>query len=289
MNCPNCNKDISSESKFCPWCGKEVTSPPPDKKWIKPTKCKKCGADVPAGERICPSCGQKKNIVPGCIILIILVFLLGAMINSCSHSSSPSAKKPASTTQESKPQQPKIVTDIQNASHITAEQAQGVVEVLNKCGITEIKDMSAAETLDNAEQAGEKAYRLTSQNSAKNIILNIAPNGSVYTVRYAGRYLYQNGNALATINDFILSSGEQANLTVFSKRLVEKTLKAPKSADFPWPDEWHWSKTPDEIVVQSYVDAQNSFGAQIRAQFEIIYDTKTQNVKSFIFEGKKLI
>jgi hypothetical protein len=52
-----------------------------------------------------------------------------------------------------------------------------------------------------------------------------------------------------------------------AKNYIEANLKAPSTADFPWFD-WQVKKTGEnEYLVKSYVDAQNSFGAQIRTNF----------------------
>lgn len=50
--------------------------------------------------------------------------------------------------------------------------------------------------------------------------------------------------------------------------LVKQQLKSPKSADFPWLNsEWKYTPIVDGYKVESYVDAENSFGAQIRGYF----------------------
>ncbi|WP_035121250.1 hypothetical protein [Corynebacterium freneyi] len=50
--------------------------------------------------------------------------------------------------------------------------------------------------------------------------------------------------------------------------LVEQRLKAPKTADFPWLDgEWKYTPVDGGYKVESYVDAENSFGAQVRSHF----------------------
>lgn len=178
---------------------------------------------------------------------------------------------------------------ISKTMNLDAEKANNIESVLKQCGIKEIKEITRDEALDNFENANEKAYRLKIQNNIKNVMVYVGPAGSVYTIRFADKYLYQNNAMLLSVSDFILSTDEEIKLTTASKELVKKTLKSPKSADFPWPDEWYWAKEPGKITVQSYVDAQNSFGAQIRAQFEIVFDTKTNKITSYIFEGKKLI
>lgn len=61
------------------------------------------------------------------------------------------------------------------------------------------------------------------------------------------------------------------DLWVFCKILVKDQLKSPSTADFPWAD-FNIVATPDEIVVNSYVDAENSFGAKIRNHLKCYID-----------------
>lgn len=62
-------------------------------------------------------------------------------------------------------------------------------------------------------------------------------------------------------------------------------LKAPASADFPSYDEHAMSHSGSLWVVKSYVDAQNSFGAQIRTRYECTAsfhaDDSTYDIESF--------
>jgi hypothetical protein len=69
-----------------------------------------------------------------------------------------------------------------------------------------------------------------------------------------------------------------------AKEIVKSSLKSPKSADFPsivWsPDEIAMQRNGDMVAVQSYVDAQNSFGAEIRSKFLVefqVIDIDTYN------------
>ncbi len=49
--CPNCQKDISGNAKFCPECGSVL--------WEKvvPNFCARCGAKIDASMKCCPQCG----------------------------------------------------------------------------------------------------------------------------------------------------------------------------------------------------------------------------------------
>jgi len=65
------------------------------------------------------------------------------------------------------------------------------------------------------------------------------------------------------------SNGPTAEMAYFmSQVFVEKRLKAPSTADFPRYQENMVNKTvKDTYVVSSYVDAENSFGAQMRTHY----------------------
>lgn len=62
MNCKNCNRPLSDESRFCPECGCAVEQEKP--------KCQNCQADLRPGAAYCAVCGWKvpgvspRNIVP---------------------------------------------------------------------------------------------------------------------------------------------------------------------------------------------------------------------------------
>lgn len=84
-----------------------------------------------------------------------------------------------------------------------------------------------------------------------------------------------------------LSTQEQASYKVTTQNGVESILKSPKSADFPWLD-WSYGKNPWYVAVQSYVDAQNSFGAEIRSDFTFIFNAATGTLVYAIFDGEEV-
>lgn len=52
-----------------------------------------------------------------------------------------------------------------------------------------------------------------------------------------------------------------------SRRFVEQYLKAPSTAKFPNSYDVEVTQSGDKYIINSYVDAQNSFGAQIRSTY----------------------
>ena len=50
IRCPECKKDISADSKFCPECGADLAAT---------VKCPKCSKELPKSSKFCPDCGSK--------------------------------------------------------------------------------------------------------------------------------------------------------------------------------------------------------------------------------------
>ena len=49
MKCPNCNKEVTDDTKFCPECGCKLAK----------NVCPKCGNEIEANTKFCPECGEK--------------------------------------------------------------------------------------------------------------------------------------------------------------------------------------------------------------------------------------
>lgn len=54
----------------------------------------------------------------------------------------------------------------------------------------------------------------------------------------------------------------------YSKELVKDQLKSPSSADFPFYDKSFVKEYNGKYTVKAYVDAENSFGATVRVDYE---------------------
>ena len=50
-----------------------------------------------------------------------------------------------------------------------------------------------------------------------------------------------------------------------------------------------FKKEKNILTVQGYVDAQNSFGAELRSKFQFIIDSDTNTITSYIFDGQEMI
>lgn len=63
-----------------------------------------------------------------------------------------------------------------------------------------------------------------------------------------------------------------------SQSLITRFLKAPATAKFAPYSAWNSIVYSDGVIVSSYVDSQNSFGAMLRSYFKVYFVLKTSNV-----------
>lgn len=59
---------------------------------------------------------------------------------------------------------------------------------------------------------------------------------------------------------------------------VKLMLKAPSTADFPSISKFRYGVVKKQLLVQSYVDSQNGFGAQIRTKFICYFDLREDDI-----------
>lgn len=84
-----------------------------------------------------------------------------------------------------------------------------------------------------------------------------------------------------------MSISDKSDYQYWTQETVKQLLKAPKSADFPSiTNGWSFGRNQHYVAVQSYVDAQNSFGAEIRSEFTFIYFADTSTIAYAVFDGE---
>lgn len=169
------------------------------------------------------------------------------------------------------------------SKEISAKQSQQAFEVFKKIGVAEIYEVKADATLNDDNIKG---FRVKT-NVAQNVIAYFKE-GNIERIRFNGMDLYKNEKILASIKDFVMDLNEQTDYQLRCENGVKSILKAPGTAEFPSITEWRFVKTPEKIVVISYVDAQNSFGAKLRNHFKVTFSGDGSKILSFVFNGKEL-
>lgn len=171
---------------------------------------------------------------------------------------------------------------------ITPKQNEEIEGVLKQCGIENIIEIKHDAVLDDAHKAGDTGYRITCEKAA-DIKLCLTPSKKVCRIVYSGKQLYKKEKVIATLDDFILSSEELAKYQTICINVVTEVLRSPSTAKFAKYSDWGFSKGKKKIIIQSYVDSQNAFGAVIRSKFQITIKRKDDSISSFIFDGEELL
>jgi hypothetical protein len=93
----------------------------------------------------------------------------------------------------------------------------------------------------------------------------------------------------ATKDPNSLDSSEVGTFISLAQIYVKRSLKAPSTAEFPslfWNlDEYRMGKNNNVVTVQSWVDAENSFGAKIRSNFTAQFDYNSQELLYLEIDG----
>lgn len=96
-------------------------------------------------------------------------------------------------------------------------------------------------------------------------------------------------SATATPDPNRLDVTEIGTFEYLSQEAVKSALSAPSTAQFPSAvfaqDQWHLRKHNNVVTVQSWVDAQNNGGAQVRVKFGAQFDYGTQELLYLELDG----
>ena len=174
---------------------------------------------------------------------------------------------------------------VEEAVGCSQEEAESIEDVLKKCDITDYQDVKADEGLNGAWKKNDKGFRIEIQDGME-VLMWLNKNNKVIILKYDENMLYKKGTVKAKLTDYVLSSEEVNQWEVECQSQVKAMLKSPSSAKFGG---WKYGKNKKQIIVQGYVDAENSFGAEIRSQFQFKINRKTEAITSFIFDGQELM
>lgn len=174
---------------------------------------------------------------------------------------------------------------VEEAVGCSQEEAESIEDVLNKCDITDYQDVKADEGLNGAWKKNDKGFRIEIQDGME-VLMWLNKNNKVIILKYDENMLYKKGKVKAKLTDYVLSSEEVTQWEVECQSQVKAMLKSPSSAKFGG---WKYGKNKKQIIVQGYVEAENSFGAEIRSQFQFKINRKTEAITSFIFDGQELM
>jgi hypothetical protein len=256
--CSNCGNKINRDVKFCDKCGQKQDNELSNNGYV--------ARNINTYNTAKP---KKKK---GCLISILLAICIPALVVALYMPES--AKVPEN------------IGVIMNQTGSNKDKSTQINSTLEQCGIKNIKEVTHDSVLDGAYGASEKGYRIKTD-SINNIILYLREDNTVLSIKYADNILYDNNQVVSKLSDFTFTLSEESNLQINSQKMVKNSLKAPSTADFPNINEWKFQKDKEKIIIQSYVDSQNSFGAILRSEFQITLNPDGETVTSLIIDGKE--
>lgn len=259
MFCLGCGNELKGEAKFCDKCGQKIES----------LNTKYVIGDINSQPMKIP---KKKK---GCLIVALLFLLIPTLVLIIGIKNAPESAKV-----------PENIGLIMKQTGANKEQANQINNIIEQCNIENIKEISHDEILDSAYGGNEKGYRLKTD-SIGNIVVYLREDSTVLTIKYIDNVLYDNNEVVSKLSDYTFKLDEETNFQINSQKMVKEFLKSPSTADFPNITEWKFHKDREKIMIQSYVDSQNSFGATIRSEFQITLTPDGKTATSLIIDGKE--
>ena len=233
-------------------------------------RCQNCGSETDAA--YCRNCGErmpyksrkkkkrKKPFYKKWWFWVIAGLLLIGIIGSTGKESDSKVAVEAATAV--------VTVTPEPTSEPTPEIPNSVLDVADKLGIGD-------ESFTSEDNGYQCVYGDT-------IITFVMDGEVVKSVESGAAIFYSDDAVIFKVVDTVPNSDELRAAQKNTEETVLNSLKAPSTAKFPGDFfspylDWEIVKYENIIIVSSYVDAQNSFGATVRTNFTVKYDISDGN------------
>lgn len=265
--CTTCGKQF--EGKFCPECGTPVSN---------------ANQEIPtanSSESSTPSTAPRKKR-HGCLSTVLALFVIFSAIGiAVSVGASQSGSKASSTSKS-------ILAETMD---LTEDQEKNVLTVFDACGIVEIKDVTQVQVGED-----QTSYYVNDDETEhyrgidSTIVVWINNNSKeVNSIYFNDHDIYIDGEVIAPVSDYYVSSAQRDQYRVDVQLLVEEVLNYPNTAEFGSKSEWSFGVQDGYDIIQSSVTAQNAFGVESTETFQVKVDRSTSTVVSFILGDTEYI
>lgn len=139
-----------------------------------------------------------------------------------------------------------------------------------------LKDNIGFTELSSIEKVGDTLNYKVDANGYEIMVTEISDTDFRIIIPNSDYVFYENGSVSMTFKDFSdrqIDINDRGTYYIMAQDIVKSGLKNPSSADFPsitfHSEDIAMQKKGDLIVVQSYVDAENSFGGTVRSKWTV--------------------
>ena len=256
--CPYCAEKIQNAAKVCKHCGRDIVSVPIVQTSVKP---------------------KKRKTVAWLIVLIVisLVCLCVALISTESDGDQTAPAQTETPELTSTPSIDSSVKAIMDGTGLNEMDAEKAFDVIKSVGFERVEQLTLFTERDTI-----KAY-LASLGYTTEFLVTFEGN-EVFGISRDSLILYDRdaGGVLDQITNYTLDTTEKSTFIYLAQENVRQVLKAPSTAEFPSVvfslDQWRVAREKDIVWVQSWVDADNSFGTKLRNQFIAQYSYSSQQL-----------
>lgn len=245
--------------------------------------CRRCKSEIPIMARVCPVCGKKqtgielKYVGIGIIVFMIFLSIIGGNDD---------------TEEEEKTSRDQTDTNIEESvesAYNFKEQAKEVLgDEKSDYLIRILEDEIGFDDLSSIEKEEYTLNYAITANGYEIMATEIDDNDFRVFIPSSEYVFYENNSVIMTFDDFLSRqiTWEQRNTYyAMAKEIVESNLKNPGSADFPSviteSHEIAMQKNGEIVAVQSYVEAENSFGAKLKSDWTVQFVVIDENTYDY--------
>lgn len=234
--------------------------------------------------------------VAAIIIMVVWWFLLVLGVASSNDNSNPSSTE-TTTSEQTITQEEKSNSDTTNDNEETTEKEitfeDKIKELLGEeTGnnlLKILKDDIGFTELSSIEKVDDTLNYTVNANGYEIMVTKISDTDFRIIIPNSDYVFYENDSVSMTYDEFKDRQIDSTDMTIYysmAKEIIENSLKNPSSADFPSIvfslQDISMQKKGDLIAVQSYVDAENSFGGTIRSKWTVQF--KVIDKESYSYE-----
>lgn len=279
MYCKNCGAQIEDICNFCPVCGayqgQTIYQPPIEQQQI--TQQQTYHQPIEKA----PKREKKKFCDTWWFWTLFVIFWMFVIVPNVkiAEKPGPSSFPSTSNTSSIRPaldERSQFIADAQDAG-LSESASIGIYDLLkDQLLCTNIKFKCKSIVGNALYEISEKEYALKVA----------ADNDGIYSVRCGSYEMYDGETVHYTVQDIALRDidGNEAYYSVIAKEIVSSYLKAPSTAKFPFLTEFRMQRYGDIVAVSGYVDSQNSFGAMIRSEWVVQFETDHSNMNSYAYQ-----
>lgn len=259
--------------------------------------CEKCGNLIPIGVKFCPNCGkkvsskkkltrnQKIKIGLGIAAFIIVMNVANILTNS------PAQQQKRREKEQQRIEEEKLAKKEANRKSaiqkfgVSEEEYAEIEKKFSQCGIGGIENV-----IDSWKIKNETCFKLKAEEIPDNnvIVAYLSSKNQLTEIVVNGKSVYKNGKVLARADENLApTSDDESQAKYLCEKHVKEELFSPSSAKFcGWANyQFSYDTSKHLLLAKGYVDSQNAFGVMVRKNYSLYYDYKNKRPVSMNIGG----